>query len=190
MARCTGFPGARRISSPPKASPTTFGAGPLPEPDHRLRRDDRRTAPRRRRGARREAVARRAGARGSLVPRSDEEPMESRRSPARRIQRLVGRSGLRHGCRSGGLCHRHRDARLDHLPFRSQRRRRHAAHLRPHQPLRRDGAQLDDGQDRTDVPIGRGLCAGVQRDLWSGRSRRLPSSTRRSPGTRTFRCQS
>ena len=44
--------------------------------------------------------------------------------------------------------------------------------LRPRQPSRRDGAQLDDGQDRSDVPIDRGLRARLQRHLRPGRPRR------------------
>ena len=107
-----------------------------------------------------------------LVPRADEEPVESGRSAARRLQRLVGRSRVGDGCRAGRFRDRHRDAWLDHFPFSRQRRRRPAPDLRAHQPLRRDGAELDDGQDRPDVPVGRGLCAGVQRDLRSRRTRR------------------
>ena len=42
--------------------------------------------------------------------------------------------------------------RLDHLAVIDQRRRRPAADLRTRQPLRRDGPELDDGQDRPDVP--------------------------------------
>ena len=47
-----------------------------------------------------------------------------------------------------------RNARLDHLAVSRKRRDRAASHLRTHQPLRRHGLELDDGQDRSDVPIG------------------------------------
>ena len=67
---------------------------------------------------------------------------------------------------------RHRNARLDHLAVAHLRRRRAAADLRPREPLRRDGAQLDDGQDRADVPERRGLRDRVQRDLRQRRPRR------------------
>ena len=40
-------------------------------------------------------------------------------------------------------------------------------HLRARQPLRRHGAQLEHGQDRSHVPLGRGLRSRIQRHLWS-----------------------
>ena len=90
----------------------------------------------------------------------------------------------------GRLRDRHRDARLDHLAVGRERRRRPASDLRPRQPLRRDGAQLDDGQDRPDVPLGRGLRAGVQRDLRAGRPRRHRRRCAVRRGIPTCRCRS
>ena len=58
-----------------------------------------------------------------------------------------------------------------------------ASDLRARQPLRRDGAVVDDGQDWTDVPIGRRLRAGVERDLRQRRQGRHRAPTRRSSGT-------
>ena len=89
-----------------------------------------------------------------------------------RLERIVGRARRGDRCRPRRLRDRHRNARLDHLAGVGEQRRRPAADLRPRQPLRRHGAQLDDGQDRADVPLGRGLRAGVQRDLRAGRPRR------------------
>jgi Asp-tRNA(Asn)/Glu-tRNA(Gln) amidotransferase A subunit family amidase len=54
---------------------------------------------------------------------------------------------------------------VDHLAVGGERRRRPQADLRPREPARRHGLELDDGQDRADVPVGRGLRARVQRDL-------------------------
>ena len=71
-----------------------------------------------------------------------------------------------------GFAHRHRDTRLDHLAVDRERRRRASSDVRPRQPPRRDGVELDDGQDRADVPIGRRLRAGVQRHLRAGWPRR------------------
>ena len=53
---------------------------------------------------------------------------------------------------TGGLHARHGDARLHHLAQPGLRHRRTAAHLRPHQPLRRHGAELDHGQNRPHLP--------------------------------------
>ena len=147
--------------------PHHLGRHALSEPGLRLRRHRRRAAARCRCGARREAVARRAGAGRQLVPRPDEEPMERPR-----LERIVGRPRRGDGRRSGRLRDRHRDARLDHLAGVGEQRRRPAADLRPRQPLRRHGVELDDGQDRADVPLGRGLRAGVQRHLRARRPRR------------------
>ena len=73
--RCTGFRGARRISSRPRASPRP-GARSRIRTGLRLRRHRRRAAARRGRGAGRQAVARRAGAGRQLVSRADQEPVE------------------------------------------------------------------------------------------------------------------
>ena len=86
---------------------------------------------------------------------------------AARLERIIGGTGLGDGRRLRRLLDRHRDARLDHLADGRKRRRRPAPDLRPRQPLRRDGAVVDDGQDRPDVPVGRRLRAGAERDLRS-----------------------
>ena len=57
-------------------------------------------------------------------------------------------------------------------PSSDLRRRRPAADLRARQPLRRDGAQLVDGQDRPDVPRVEDCAHRVQRDLRQRRPRR------------------
>jgi Asp-tRNA(Asn)/Glu-tRNA(Gln) amidotransferase A subunit family amidase len=63
-----------------------------------------------------------------------------------------------------GFAHWHGDARLDRLALDAQRRDRPAPDVRPCQPARRDGAVVEHGQDRADVPQRRGLCARVRRD--------------------------
>ncbi len=121
-----------------------------------------------------EAVDGRARAGRQLVPRTDQESLEPRRSQpaAVRIQRVVSRAGLRDRRRAGGLRHRHGNARIDHLAVGRQRRHGTASNLRTREPLRRDGAFVDDGQGRADVPVGGGLRAGLQRDLRPRRTRR------------------
>ena len=141
-------PLGRQGSLRDQGHPHDVGRGPVSESGLRLRRDDCRAAARRGRGARGQAVDGRAGAGGPLVPRTDADAVE----PRERRQRIVRRpwGGDRRGPRR--LFHRHRNARLNHLAVGGQRRHRTPADLRPREPSRRDGAQLDDGQDRADVP--------------------------------------
>ena len=153
-----------------------MGCRTISKPGVRLRRHDRHAAARRRRRTRRQAVDGRAGPGWAVVPRRNEEPVEPGRSlaAAQQFQRLLRRSRLRDGRRPRRLLDRDRNARVDHLAVGGERRHRVAADLRPCEPVRRDGAQLDDGQDRTDVPDGRGLRARVQchlRARWPRRHR-------------------
>ena len=68
------------------------------------------------------------------------------------LERLVGRAGLGRGGGARAVRHRHRDARLDHVAGEPLRRHRPAADVRPGQPLRGDGPELDHGQDRPALP--------------------------------------
>ena len=92
--------------------------------------------------------------------------------PGERIERIVGRPGIGDGRGPGRLLDRHRDEGIHHFTVGRQRRHGTSPDLRPRQPSRRDGPELDDGQDRPDVPIDRGLRAGLQRDLRPRRPRR------------------
>ena len=83
----------------------------------------------------------------------------------RGLERIVGRPGIGNRCRARRLLARDRDPRLDHFTVGRERRRRPESDLRTREPARRNGPQLDDGQDRADVPFGRGLRARLQRDL-------------------------
>ena len=134
----------------------------------RLRRQRRRDAARRRRRADREAHdrrARRAAINGSAARR------RARGIPTQ------GSSGSSAGPSSAtaagcvGVRHRHRDERIDSEPRRALRPRRAAADVRPHQPLRRDGAVVDAGSPRPDLPLRRGLRHRHAGDREAGRPR-------------------
>ena len=90
------------------------------------------------------------------------------------IERLVGRPGV--GDRGGArrLRDRERDARLDLVAVDALRRDRPASDLRPRAAHRRDGAVVDDGQARADLPQRRRLRAGARRDPWTGRTWTAP----------------
>ena len=167
-----GIPWGAKDLFATKGIPTTFGAGPYQNQVI----DYDATIVERLRDAGAVLVAKLSlgalGAGGPMVPRADEEPVESGRSATRRVEWLVGRSRVGDCCRSGRFRDRHRDARIDHFAFSGERCRRPAPDLRARQPIRRDGAELDDGQDRPDVPVGRGLRVRVQRHLWARRTRR------------------
>ena len=115
--------------------------------------------------------SRSARSRRATVVRRADEAIRGIRSA--RIERLVGRPGLGDGRRLRRLL---RSA--PRRAARSSRRRRvngvvgPAPDLRPREPLRRDGALDDDGQDRAAVPVRRGRRARVQRDLRAGQARR------------------
>ena len=66
-----------------------------------------------------------------------------------------------------GVLARHGNARVDHLAVSGLRRDGSASDLRAREPPRRDGADLDDGQDWADVPEGRRLRDSLQRHLWT-----------------------
>ncbi len=84
-------------------------------------------------------------------------------------ERLVGGFGRGDRCGAGWLCYRNGNVRLHRVALDGVRRERAAPHFRPRQPPRGDGALLDAGQDRADVPFGGGLRAGVRCDPRAGR---------------------
>ena len=133
----------------------------------RLRRQRRRDAARRRRGADREAHHRRARERRSVVRRTDQESVGSDAG----LERIVGGTLVGDGRRLRRVRDRHRDERIDPEPVGALRPRRAASDLRPHQPLRRDGAVVDAGSARTAVPLRRGLRDRDARDRQAGRPR-------------------
>ena len=90
------------------------------------------------------------------------------------IERIVGRPGLGHRRRVRRLRHRHRNQRIDPEPGGALRRRRPASDVRPHQPLRRDGAVVDAGSARTVLPPRRRLRRGDA----GGRQARRPRHER------------
>ena len=69
------------------------------------------------------------------------------------FERILGRSRVGDSRRPRGLLRGHRDPRVHHLAVCGQRRHGASPDLRPREPPRRDGPELDDGQDRSDVPI-------------------------------------
>ena len=68
------------------------------------------------------------------------------------LERIVSRPSFRDRGRTRGFFNRHRDSWLDHFALIALRRRWTAADVRTRQPLWRDGFELDDGQDRADLP--------------------------------------
>ena len=137
-----------------------LGSLALPAADHRHRRHRVHAADRGGGHPRRQAVDGRPGVRRSLVRRPDAEPVEYGAGVERILRGLGG--GDRGG--AGRVRHRDRDARLDHLAVDPQRDHRPAADVRAGEPVRRDGAGLDAGQDRPDVPLRRGLRARLRCD--------------------------
>ena len=131
-----------------------------PGPGHRRRFRGLRQAARRGRRPHREACDRLVRAGRPLVSRPDEESVE----PHAGIERFV--RGSRLGDRRGLRCvrHRHGDAGLDRFADDSQRPQRAASHVRPRESLWRNGALVEHGQGRPDVPDGRRLRAGLQHD--------------------------
>ena len=110
---------------------------------------------------------RRAGRRRSVVRRPDQEPVGSDAG----IERIVGGSFVGDGRRMRRVRHRHRDERIDPEPGGALRPRRPASDVRPHQPLRRDGAVVDAGSARPAVPLRRGLRDRDAGDRQAGRPR-------------------
>ena len=123
---------------------TTFGAEPYQTRVAGQGRHRGGTPAQRGRRADRQALDGRAGAGRPVVQGHDEDAVEHRAD----LERIERRLGCIHRRGPGGLLAGHRDAGLDHFAQPGMRNRRTAAHLRPHQPLRRDGAELDDGQNR------------------------------------------
>ena len=81
-------------------------------------------------------------------PRVPWNRAEATRRIRPRIERLLGRLGVRHRGGLGGLLAGHGDAGLHRLAQHELRNGGPAPHLRPGQPPRRHGAELDHGQDR------------------------------------------
>ena len=107
-------PLGRKGSLRDQGDPDDVGRGSFSESGVRLRRDDRRAAARSRRRARGEAVDGRARAGRSLVPRTDQDALESRE----RIERIVGGPGIGYRRGPGRLLDRHRDAGARSFPRR------------------------------------------------------------------------
>ena len=91
--------------------------------------------------------------------------------PGAGIERIVGGSVVGDRRRMRRLRHRHRDQRIDSEPVGALRARRPAADVRPHQPLRRDGAVVDAGSPRPDLPLRGGLRDRHAGDRQAGRPR-------------------
>ena len=89
-----------------------------------------------------------------------------------------------------GFAHRHRDERIDPESRRALRAGRTASHVRAHQPLRRDGAVVDAGSPRADVPLRRRLRDRHAGDRQAGRPRHERVAICRSTGTRGRRAAS
>ena len=97
------------------------------------------------------------------------------------VERLLGGPRLGHGRGARGFFDRHRDARFDHLAVDEKRCDGSAAELRSREPIRRDGTFGKHGQDRTHVPLGRGLCARFR--CHPGSRRKRQHAVRSSPST-------
>ena len=102
-----------------------------------------------RRGADRQALARRARLGRRLVRRAHQQPLGS---PAG-LERLLGRAGGRDRRGRGGVLDRLGDLRLDRVALGRLRLLLAAADLRHGQPPGSDGAGVDDGQARADLPL-------------------------------------
>ena len=135
------------------------------EPDHRRRLRGGPASARGRRSPGGQTLDWRVRERRPLVPRSDTESLE----PGGGLQWLLGGSRLRDRGRLCRVRHRHGDAGLDRIARAAVRVERASSDVRKGQPLRRDGAGVEHGQDGTDLPKRRGLCARVRRDPRRGR---------------------
>ena len=103
--------------------------------------------------------------RRQLVWRADQEPVGSDAG----LERIVRRAVVGDRGRLRRVRHRHRDERIDSQPVGALRPRRTASDVRPRQPLRRDGAVVDAGSSRPDLP----LCGGHRdRDAGDREARR------------------
>ena len=69
------------------------------------------------------------------------------------IERIIRRSVVGDRGRLRRVRHRHRDERIDSQPVGALRPGGAAADVRPRQPLRRDGAVVDAGSPRPDLPL-------------------------------------
>ena len=143
--------------------PTTWGAGPIPRADHRRRRDGGPAAGRGGGGAGGEAHPRRARDGRCLVRWDDPQPLESRAG----LERLVCGLGRGCSCRPSRLRDRHGNAGLDLLPLHAGGGHGAAPNLWPSPPHGCDGALVEHGQDRPDLPERGRLRAGAGRDSGS-----------------------
>ena len=107
-------------------------------------------------------------AQGDLVVwRADAESMEQ----AAGVERVFGGKRECGSCRVRGICAGDGDAGVDLVAFDAMRVYGAAAYVWFCAEDRRDGAELDDGQDRADLPGGGGLRAGDVGDLRTGWAR-------------------
>jgi hypothetical protein len=159
-----------------RGHPTTWGAGPFRDQVIDADAEVVRRLDAGRRGARGQAVVGRAGA-GRRVVRARAHRRGGRggRDPRRRahaqpVEAEQGSSGLERGAgeRGGGGARRVRDRQRDvrqHLVAEhAVRRHRAAADVRAGAAHRRDGAVVEHGQARADVPLRGGLRARARRD--------------------------
>ena len=106
----------------------------------------------------RQAHAGRAGDGRQVVWRPHAQSVESRAG----LKWIVGRFGQRRGSGLRWLRHRFGNARLHLLALHALRCTRPAPQLRLCAAHRRHGPQLDHGQARAHLPLGRGLRAGAR----------------------------
>ena len=128
--------------------PHHLGRHAVPRPGAAGTGDGLRAARRGRRGDHGQAHPGRPGLGRRLVRRHHAQPVE----PGAGQQRLLGGLGGGGVGRPGALRHRDRDLGLHRLAQHPLRRDRPAPHLRPRQPSRRHGPELEHGQDRPHRP--------------------------------------
>ena len=97
-----------------------------------------------------------------------------------RFQRIFGRLSRLHRGGTSGLLVGNRNTGFHRFAEHGMRDRRSAPHLRPREPARSHGPQLDHGQDRADLSRCGRLRSGAERDL---RSRRPRPQRRHGPAS-------